>query len=132
MTAIIRPPTCPRSGKQAAAVRRRTSIRPIRTQPQSGDATDGRKISQATFTGYDYSDLPRVFRLAGARTDVRVLSDRPYGDSFFARSDNAPLADQGVPAHTLAVAFDFPDYHKVTDEWRKIDYDNMAKVAWRV
>jgi hypothetical protein len=92
------------------------------------DATDGRKISQATFTGYEYSDLPRVFRLAGARTGVRVLSDRPYGDSFFVRSDNAPLASQGVPAHTLAVAFDFPDYHKVTDDWRKIDYDNMAKV----
>jgi Peptidase family M28 len=92
------------------------------------DATDGPKISQATFTGYDYSDLPRVFRLAGARTGVRVLSDRPYGDSFFVRSDNAPLASQGVPAHTLAVAFDFPDYHKVTDDWRKIDYDNMAKV----
>jgi len=92
------------------------------------DATDGRKISQATFTGYDYSDLPRVFRLAGARTGVRVHSDRPYGDSFFVRSDNAPLASQGVPAHTLAVAFDFPDYHKVTDDWRKVDYDNMAKV----
>jgi Zn-dependent M28 family amino/carboxypeptidase len=92
------------------------------------DATDGPKIAQATFTGYDYSDLPRVFRLAGARTGVRVLSDRPYGDSFFVRSDNAPLASQGVPAHTLAVAFDFPDYHKVTDDWRKIDYDNMAKV----
>ncbi|PYT24514.1 MAG: aminopeptidase [Acidobacteria bacterium] len=92
------------------------------------DATDGPKISQATFTGYDYSDLPRVFRLAGALTGVRVLSDRPYGDSFFVRSDNAPLASQGVPAHTLAVAFDFPDYHKVTDDWRKIDYDNMAKV----
>jgi Zn-dependent M28 family amino/carboxypeptidase len=92
------------------------------------DATDGRKISQATFTGYDYSDLPRVFRLAGARTGVRVHSDRPYGDSFFVRSDNAPLANQGVPAHTVAVAFDFADYHKVTDDWRKIDYDNMAKV----
>lgn len=92
------------------------------------DATDGPKISQGTFTGYDYSDLPRVFRLAGARIGVRVLSDRPYGDSFFARSDNAPLANQGVPAHTLAVAFDFPDYHLVSDDWRKIDYDNMAKV----
>lgn len=92
------------------------------------DATDGRKSAQATFTGYDHSDLPRVFRMAGARTGVRVYSDRPYGDSFFVRSDNAPLAKQGVPAHTLAVAFDFPDYHKVTDDWRKIDYDNMAKV----
>jgi len=92
------------------------------------DATDGSKVSQVTVTGYDYSDLPRMFRLAGASTGVRVFSDRPYGASFFARSDNASLASQGVPAHTLAVAFDFPDYHKVSDDWRKIDYDNMARV----
>ena len=26
------------------------------------------------------------------------------------------------------MAFDFPDYHAVGDEWQKIDYDNMAKV----
>ena len=92
------------------------------------DASNGQKVSQGTFTGYDYSGLPRVFRAAGARTGVRVFSDQPYGDSFFARSDNAPLADQGVPAHTLAVAFEFPDYHMVSDEWQKINYDNMAKV----
>ena len=48
--------------------------------------------------------------------------------SFFVRSDNASLAGEGVPAHTLAVAFDFPDYHQVSDEWQKINYDNMAKV----
>ena len=92
------------------------------------DATDGQKRSQATFTGFDYSNLPRVFQRAGARTGVRVLSDAPYGDSFFSRSDNAPLANVGIPAHTLAVAFGFPDYHEVGDEWQKIDYDNMAKV----
>ena len=92
------------------------------------DATDGGKLSQATFTGYDYSDLPRMFRAAGARVGVRVLSDRPYGDSFFARSDNAALADRGIPAHTLAVAFEFPDYHLTGDKWQKIDYTNMAKV----
>jgi hypothetical protein len=92
------------------------------------DATDGQKRSQATFTGFDYSDLPRVFRRAGARTGVRVLSDALYGDSFFSRSDNAPLASVGIPAHTVAVAFGFPDYHEVGDEWQKIDYDNMAKV----
>ena len=92
------------------------------------DDVEGPKVSQGTFTGYVYSDLPRVFRLAGARTGVRVLSDEKYGDSFFVRSDNAALADEGVPAHTLAVALDFPDYHKVSDEWQKINYDNMAKV----
>jgi len=92
------------------------------------DDVEGPKVSQGTFTGYVYSDLPRVFRLAGSRTGVRVLSDEKYGDSFFVRSDNAALADEGVPAHTLAVALDFPDYHKVSDEWQKINYDNMAKV----
>jgi hypothetical protein len=38
------------------------------------------------------------------------------------------LAEAGVPAETLCVAFDYPDYHAVGDEWQKIDYDNMAKV----
>jgi hypothetical protein len=81
------------------------------------DDVDGPKLSQGIFTGYVYSDLPRVFRLAGARIGVRVLSDEKYGDSFFVRSDNVSLANEGVPAHTLAVALDFPDYHKVSDEW---------------
>jgi Zn-dependent M28 family amino/carboxypeptidase len=93
------------------------------------DATDGRKRSQATFTGFAYSDMPRFFQKAGAATGVRVLSDASYGDSFFSRSDNAPLANVGIPAHTLAVAFGFPDYHEVGDEWQKIDYDNMAQVV---
>ncbi|HUJ23330.1 MAG TPA: M28 family peptidase [Bryobacteraceae bacterium] len=92
------------------------------------DASDGRKMAQATFTGYEYSDLPRAFKAAGALTGVRVLSDAPYGDSFFSRSDNESLAKVGVPAHTLAVAFEFPDYHQPGDKWQKIDYDNMAKV----
>ena len=35
----------------------------------------------------------------------------------------------GIPAHTLSVGFIFPDYHKVGDEWQKLDYDNMAKVV---
>ena len=28
----------------------------------------------------------------------------------------------------LCVAFEFPDYHKVTDSWEKLDYENMATV----
>ena len=92
------------------------------------DASDGAQIDRATFTGFRYSNLPRIFQEAGARTGIRVLSDEKYGDSYFARSDNEALAKLGVPAHTLAVAFEFPDYHLVTDTWQKIDYENMAKV----
>ena len=29
---------------------------------------------------------------------------------------------------TLSVAFLYPDYHKVSDHWEKIDFANMAKV----
>src|SRR5205823_7946652 len=39
-----------------------------------------------------------------------------------------PISAIGVPAHTFVVAFEFPDYHAVSDEWQKINYDNMAKV----
>jgi len=92
------------------------------------DAIDGPKLAQGTFTGGDYSDLPGVFRKAGTRTGVRVLNDKENGGSFFARSDNLPLAEKGVPAHTLAVALEFSDYHQTGDKWQKIDYDNMAKV----
>jgi hypothetical protein len=48
---------------------------------------------------------------------------------YFERSDNAPLAAAGVPAHTLAVTFEFPDYHDVGDEWRKLNYGNMEAIV---
>jgi hypothetical protein len=58
---------------------------------------------------------------------VKVYQHRG-ADSFFDRSDNYAFARAGVVAHTIAVAFEFPDYHAVGDEWQKIDYANMAKV----
>ncbi|MDQ6678319.1 MAG: M28 family peptidase [Acidobacteriota bacterium] len=92
------------------------------------DDTDGPQVASATFTGFDFSDLPAIFEAAGRQTGIRVYKNEKSSDDFFARSDNQSLADAGVPAHTLAVAFEFPDYHHVGDEWQKIDYGNMAKV----
>jgi hypothetical protein len=54
--------------------------------------------------------------------------ETPNGDDFFDRSDNQTFAEHGIPAHTLAVALEFPDYHGTGDVWQKIDYGNMAKV----
>lgn len=92
------------------------------------DDEAGPQVGSATFTGFDFSDLPATFEAAGKLTGVRVYKNEKSSDAFFARSDNQSLADAGVPAHTLAVAFEFPDYHRPGDEWQKIDYDNMAKV----
>jgi peptidase M28-like protein len=92
------------------------------------DSSEGPEIANATFTGFEYSDLPAVFQKAGAMTGVKVYEAHNGGDEYFARSDNQSFAGHGIPAHTVVVAFDFPDYHGLGDQWTKVDYDNMTKV----
>jgi Zn-dependent M28 family amino/carboxypeptidase len=92
------------------------------------DSTTGRQLSNATVTGFDYSDVTTFLTRAGERVGIKVYRDAQGSDEYFTRSDNDALAEQGVPAHTICVAFDYPDYHGLGDEWPKIDYDNMAKV----
>ncbi len=92
------------------------------------DSTAGREVNDATVTGYDYSDVPKFLEEAGRETGIKVYMDKDLSDAYFGRSDNASLADDGVPAHSITVAFDFPDYHGLGDRWQKIDYDNMARV----
>jgi Peptidase family M28 len=92
------------------------------------DSTEGRQLSNATLTGFDYSDLTSYVQRAAASTGIQIYKHARNSDAYFGDSDNFSLAKAGVPAETLAVSFDFPDYHAVGDEWQKIDYDNMAKV----
>ncbi len=92
------------------------------------DASNGPQVGTATLTGFDFSSLPQIVADAGRLTGVRIYKDNQESDPYFSRSDNQALADVGVPAHTLGVAFEFPDYHRVSDEWDKIDYANMARV----
>jgi hypothetical protein len=92
------------------------------------DSTEGPQVLNASVTGYDYSDMVKFLEAAGRRTGVKVYMNKQASDEYFTRSDNASLAKQGVPAHTLCVAYDYPDYHGLGDEWQKINYANMAKV----
>ena len=92
------------------------------------DATDGPQVGTASITGYDYSELPKILADAGKEAGIKVYKNAQASDAYFARSDNQALADVGIPAHTLCVAFDYPDYHKASDHWEKIDFANMAKV----
>jgi hypothetical protein len=92
------------------------------------DSSEGPQLSNASLTGFDYSDVGTIFKAAGELTGVTVYKHEQNSDSFFSRSDNQSLANQGVPAHSLTVAFVFPDYHGVSDHWEKIDYVNMEKV----
>jgi Zn-dependent M28 family amino/carboxypeptidase len=92
------------------------------------DSSEGPQVSNATLTGFDYSNVSGFLLKAGELAGIKVYKHPRNSDAYFALSDNLALARAGVPAHTLTVAFDFPDYHAAGDEWQKIDYDNMAKV----
>lgn len=94
------------------------------------DGAEGARRGWASLTGWDYSSLPAVLERAGAAGGVRVERDARRSDAFFPRSDNWPLAASGVVAHTMSVLFDdFTDAHSPADEWRKIDFDNMAALV---
>jgi Zn-dependent M28 family amino/carboxypeptidase len=93
------------------------------------DDNEGPQLKRGSFTGFDYSTLPEFLKQAGAEIGVEFFKHEKNSDSYFGRSDNQALADAGVPAHTLCVAFMFPDYHRPGDHWDKIDYDNMAVVT---
>ena len=92
------------------------------------DSSEGPQLSNATMTGFDYTDVGTIFKAAGEMTGVNVYKHAANSDNFFGRSDNQALADRGVPAHTLCVAYVYPDYHGLGDHWEKIDYANMEKV----
>jgi hypothetical protein len=92
------------------------------------DSTVGKQVQNATLTGYQYSDVTKFLEQAGGETGIKVYEDKEASEPYFLRSDNEALARLGIPAHTIAVAYDFSDYHAVGDEWQKIDYENMAKV----
>lgn len=93
------------------------------------DDNEGRQLDSIAMTGYDFSTLPEMLKKSAERTGIRLWKHAAFSDAFFSRADNQALADAGVPAHTLSVAYGFPDYHGKDDTWDKLDYDNMARVT---
>jgi hypothetical protein len=93
------------------------------------DDSEGPQVGTLAVTGFDYSDVGAALQRAGEAEGVRVYKHPTNSDAYFSRSDNQSLADVGIPAHTAGVAFQFPDYHAVGDEWPKVDFANMARVV---
>jgi hypothetical protein len=93
------------------------------------DDTEGPRVKAATVTGWDRSDVGRILATAAAPSGVRIYRHEKFSEAFFERSDNEALAKKGVPAHTISVAYGFPDYHAAGDEADKLDYANMTTVT---
>ena len=92
------------------------------------DDSEGPRVGAAALTGFGYSDVSKALVAAGEAEGIKVEKHPRNSDLYFGRSDNQALADLGVPAHTLCVAFAFADYHGLADHWDKVDYPNMARV----
>lgn len=92
------------------------------------DDTEGSRVNAVSMTGEDYSDVGAIFEAAGKTLGTGVQKHPQFSDLYFFASDNAALALVGIPAHTICTAFEYPDYHKVGDEWPKIDFANMVNV----
>ncbi len=93
------------------------------------DDSEAPRVNAVSVTGYDFSETVAALEAAGKVLGTGVQRHAQYSDPFFMRSDNAAMAAAGVPAHTICVAFEYPDYHGLADTADKLDYDNMTKVV---
>jgi hypothetical protein len=92
------------------------------------DASEGVQQSSASLTGFDYSSLGPLFARAGQSVGVRVSKNNRFSDRYFRASDNFSFAQRGIPAATVCVAYQYPDYHGLGDHWEKVDFANMARI----
>jgi hypothetical protein len=93
------------------------------------DDNEGPRVEAASITGYDYTTLTDRLIEAGKKTGVTIEHHKRNSSMFFMRSDNAAFAAAGIPAHTISTCYIFPDYHRATDHWDKIDASNMTKIV---
>ncbi|SRR5579871_282472 len=90
--------------------------------------------NSAYITGYEKTDMGKILEknLQGSKFEFHPDPYTPQ--NLFYRSDNATLARQGVPAHTISTSKmeeapnNEPNYHKQSDEIGTLDMRNMAEI----
>jgi putative aminopeptidase FrvX len=86
--------------------------------------------NSAYITGFDKSTMGEILQKNLEGSAFKFYPD-PYPEQqLFYRSDNATLARQGVPAHTISTSKmdNEPNYHKVSDEIETLDMENMTEI----
>jgi Peptidase family M28 len=79
---------------------------------------------KAWLTGYERSTMGDMLKQYG----IAIVPDIRPTQSFFTRSDNIGLARRGIVAHTLSTFNLHTDYHQLSDDVDKIDFDHMTAV----
>lgn len=82
----------------------------------------------AFITGFERSTFGRILQKNLKGTGFKFHPDPYPAQNLFYRSDNASLAQVGVPAHTISTdQIDIDkDYHQVTDELKTLDVANIT------
>jgi len=84
--------------------------------------------NSAFITGYERSSFGAILQKNLAGTTFKFYPDPYPGQDLFYRSDNASLAEVGVPAHTISTdQIDIDKYyHTVKDELSTLDVGNIV------
>ena len=87
-------------------------------------------INSAYITGYEKSDFGKILQSNLAGSSFHFEPDPYPTQNLFYRSDNATLAELGVPAHTISTSKmdNEQNYHKQSDEIGTLDMKNMAEI----
>jgi Zn-dependent M28 family amino/carboxypeptidase len=86
--------------------------------------------NSAYMTGFDKSDMGTILQRNLVNTQFKFYPD-PYPEQMlFLRSDNATLAQKGVPAHSISTSKmdSEPYYHQPGDEVKTLDLANMTQI----
>jgi Zn-dependent M28 family amino/carboxypeptidase len=86
--------------------------------------------NSAYITGYEKSDFGKILQQNLTGSNFHFEPD-PYPEQkLFYRSDNATLAELGVPAHTISTSKMDNEkfYHTQEDEIETLDMNNMAEI----
>ena len=84
----------------------------------------------AYITGFEKTNMGTILQQNLQGSSFQFYADPYTTQNLFYRSDNATLARQGVPAHTISTSKmdNEPNYHKVSDEIGTLDMNNMAEI----
>ena len=86
--------------------------------------------NSAYITGFERTDMGTILQKNLEGTGFTFYPDPYPAQNLFFRSDNATLAELGVPAHTISTSKmdSEPNYHKVSDQVETLDMENMAMI----
>jgi Zn-dependent M28 family amino/carboxypeptidase len=87
--------------------------------------------NSAYITGFEKTDMGQILQKNLEGTGFTFYPDPYTLENLFYRSDNATLAQLGVPAHTISTSKmdNEPNYHKVSDQIETLELDNMTMIV---